>query len=354
MLRTLSLLALVSAAAGSDSCQGAAAVSIGVCSDKVPDKNTDAVSTDLTPPQWNCEATELVPGEIVPMLVSVTNFCKNTDRFNEEGRDVYVDAEMKAGSSILVKFACLSPEGCATAQQENVIVYAGLYNPAQQDGTKIEGVDVGAKEAAISIPTKIPLPIDTNDKAAPAVTMGTIFCKAEGYPTPAGSLLSTKASSSEGAVSITETDCLPAFGEAAGTTATSFLVSPPPPPPPPDCCTKDSRNCLARCEDCVGNPGGMDEMGEACNKYCTTDCPLYPTADTNKCFDRCLDCSKEGEITNDSEGEPCAEFCDTSCSEYYKCIKAGTCALGCAEGRRDRKLLFAAIPACVPCCKPNL
>merc|ERR1719327_469330 len=150
------------------------------------------------------------------MLVSVTSFCKNTDRFSENDRDVFVNAEMKAGSFITVKFACLSPQGCATGQQENVIVYAGVYNAAQQDGTKIEGVDVGANEAAISIPEKIPLPIDTDDKPAPAVEMGTIFCKAEGYPNPAGSLLSTKASSSEGAVRITDTDCLPAFGEAGG------------------------------------------------------------------------------------------------------------------------------------------
>ena len=351
MLRTLSLLALVSAAAGQDSCQGAAAVNIGVCSDEVPGKDTSAVATSLNPPAWNCAATELRVGEVVPMLVDVTNICKNTDKGNELNRDVYVNAEMVAGSSITVKFACLG--GCTSGQLSDVIVYAGLYT-AIAAGTKIEGVLLGANEAAIQIPDIIPLPIEDDTAAADAVDIGTIFCRAAGYPNPPGSQLSTKASSSENAVAVDDASCLPAVGDASGTTSTKFLVSPPPPPPPPDCCTKDSRNCLARCEDCVGNPGGTDEMGEACNKYCTTDCPVYPNADTEKCFDRCLECSKEGEITNDKEGEPCAAFCDTSCSDYYKCIKAETCALGCAEGRRDRKLLFAAIPACAPCCKPNL
>ena len=91
-------------------------------------------------------------------------------------------------------------------------------------------------------------------------------------------------------------------------------------------------------------------MGEACSGHCTTSCATYPSASTKVCFERCLGCSKAD--TNDKEGEECATFCDAKCEDYYKCIRAETCALGCAEGRRVRKLLFAAIPPCVPCCKP--
>ena len=122
MLRTLSLLALVSAAAGQDSCQGAAAVNIGVCSDEVPGKDTSAVATSLNPPAWNCAATELRVGEVVPMLVDVTNICKNTDKGNELNRDVYVNAEMVAGSSITVKFACLG--GCCCCFSAGSLVAA--------------------------------------------------------------------------------------------------------------------------------------------------------------------------------------------------------------------------------------
>ena len=353
MLRKLSLLASLAAAAAQtdrQSCSGSASISVSICDDVIPGKDTTtADATSLNPPAWNCGATSLNVGEVAPMLIEMVNACRNT----ELGPTAYVTAKIRAGASITVIFACRDDSCAGDALLSGVITYAGgpnAYSPTAQ-GTTITA-DAGANQAVINIGEDIDLPIDVPERST---EIGIIFTRATAFPVPANQVLVTKAQSTTAAVVVTDPNCLDASASAAGTTTSAFLVSPPPPPPPPDCCTKANRQCLARCGQCHGaNKVSVDKTGETCSGYCATTCASYPTDASEKCFEDCLECSKEPAGTNDIQGEPCTGTCDTNCETYYKCIRAETCALGCAEGRRERKLLFAAIPPCVPCCKPMM
>ena len=150
-------------------CTRKASVSVSICPFDLPGRDTTVDSTTLKVPAWNCYATELKVGEVVPYAIEVRNMCES-----ETGLVAAKLSGSATNGKITVFFA-----NAGGAPLEGVITYAG-GNQAYQ--ALAEGTFVDAKAGDSSVTINLDKDIDLIPGEDTGI--GIIFCLATAYPAP--------------------------------------------------------------------------------------------------------------------------------------------------------------------------
>ena len=230
-------------------CGSAVEFTISVCSDNTDGKLTEKPPETPTPPAWFCVSSALVPGEIVPIQIRITNNFKTND-------GVPIPAQTVGGSSLLVYFSCASsPESQAglcyldvysSDRLKSVLVQpssadpsgadSGWFTPARE-GIEFEFLAPDSASAdkymgRVTFPAT-PIPFD----AGGTLDVGTIYTFAKGRP-PTGFPTIQIVVSAENGLPYLESAYEPCSSvvpaaSAQAMTATFLMLEPPPPPAPP-------------------------------------------------------------------------------------------------------------------------